>query len=65
MNAKISWATKTVAPTDERMLMLGKEFPQHQHQPWTIPAGKYTVEATVRDTVGKVEVALKKEFVVP
>lgn len=54
---------QATAPTDERMLILGRMFLNINIGP-DDPAGNYTVEATVRDEVGKVSVALKKEFTV-
>ena len=55
---------QAAAPSDERMLVLGRSYIAINIGP-DDPAGKYTVEATVNDGVGKVGVALKKEFLVP
>ena len=55
---------QAAAPADERMLTLGRGYLNISLGP-DDPAGKYVVEATVHDTVAKVDVSLKKEFVVP
>ncbi len=55
---------QAAAPADERMLALGRNYLNINIGPED-PAGKYVVEGTVRDTVAKVSVVLKKEFVVP
>ena len=52
------------APTDERMLFLGRSYVNITIGP-DDPAGKYVVEATVNDGISKASVSLKKEFVVP
>ena len=54
---------QAAAPADERMLSLGRNYLNINVAP-DDPAGKYTVEATVRDEVSKATVALKKEFTV-
>ncbi len=54
---------QATVPADERMLCLGRDYLNINLAP-DDPAGKYTVEATVRDNVGKAAVTLKKEFTV-
>ncbi|MBE7211430.1 MAG: hypothetical protein INR65_10470 [Gluconacetobacter diazotrophicus] len=52
------------APADERMLCLGRDHLNITLAP-DDPAGKYTIEATVRDNVGKAAVTLKQAFTAP
>ena len=51
------------APANERMLTLGRNFLNINVGP-DDPTGKYSIEAIVRDEVGKVNITLKKEFTV-
>ena len=54
---------QAATPADERMLTLGRDHLNINLGP-DDPAGKYTVEATVRDNVGAASVFLRKDFMV-
>ena len=54
---------QSAAPADARMIFLGRTYLNINLGP-DDPPGKYAVEATVRDATAKVEVVLKKEFLV-